>query len=175
MSGRTTNHTLEERVNAVRRVTEEYHSYSQVARDYLVDPLTIEAWVRKYQLDGLEGLKASKSHKNYSNELKYAAVQAYLFGHLSSQACCEKYGISDGSVLRTWIKQYTNGEDLKSISKGRSTMTKARKTTHQERVEIAQHCLAEDKNYQKMADLYNVSYSQVYQWVRKYQAHGPMH
>lgn len=51
-------------------------------------------------------------------------------------------------------------------------MTKGRKTTHKERIEITQYCLAIDKNYQATADKYHVSYQQVYQWVQKYEKDG---
>lgn len=40
-------------------------------------------------------------------------------------------------------------------------MTKGRKVTQQECLEIAQHCLAENKDHQKMPDMYQVSYQQV--------------
>ena len=47
------------------------------------------------------------------------------------------------------------------------------RSTYQERIEITQYCLAIDKNYQKAADKYQVSYQQVYQWVQKYEKNGP--
>ena len=51
-------------------------------------------------------------------------------------------------------------------------MTKGRKTTWEERIEIVLYCLENDKNYQKAAEIYEVSYQQVYQWVRKYEDGG---
>lgn len=52
-------------------------------------------------------------------------------------------------------------------------MTKGRKTTWEERIEIAIHCLANGKNYQETGEKYKVSYQQVYQWTRKYETNGP--
>ena len=46
-----------------------------------------------------------------------------------------------------------------------------RKTTFEEREEIVAYCVAQGNDY-KGAALYDVSYSQVYSWVRKYQEHG---
>ncbi len=43
------------------------------------------------------------------------------------------------------------------------TMTKGSKATVQERIEIAQACIANGKNYQVLAEQYAVSYQQVYQ------------
>jgi Mor family transcriptional regulator len=41
-------------------------------------------------------------------------------------------------------------------------MTKGRKTTLQERIEIVQYTIANDLNYQETAEKYRVSYQQVY-------------
>ena len=51
-------------------------------------------------------------------------------------------------------------------------MTKGRKTTIEERVTIVEACIKSGMNYGDTADLFNVSYQQVYQWVRKYQEKG---
>ena len=51
-------------------------------------------------------------------------------------------------------------------------MTKGRKTTHEERVNIVETCINGGMNYEKTAELFNVSYQQVYQWVHKYQEKG---
>lgn len=47
-----------------------------------------------------------------------------------------------------------------------------RKTTLEERKEIAEYCLAHAKDYKGTAALYDVSYSQVYSWVQKYLCKG---
>ena len=47
-----------------------------------------------------------------------------------------------------------------------------RKTTLAERKEIVEHCINHDRNYKDTAALYDVSYSQVYSWVKKYDTDG---
>lgn len=47
-----------------------------------------------------------------------------------------------------------------------------RKTTLEERKEITEYCIAHGKDYKGTAALYGVSYSQVYNWVKKYHAEG---
>lgn len=47
-------------------------------------------------------------------------------------------------------------------------MTKARKTTKEERIAIARECIAAGRNYGEIAIKYNVSYQQVYNWTNKY-------
>lgn len=51
-------------------------------------------------------------------------------------------------------------------------MTKGRKTTLEERIEIVSHCIANNKDYGKTIEQYSVSYQQVYGWVRKYEKDG---
>lgn len=51
-------------------------------------------------------------------------------------------------------------------------MTKGRKTTLEERIQIVSDCVASDLNYEQTAEKHQVSYQQVYQWVRKYKEHG---
>lgn len=172
MSKRRTKHTLDERVAAVLSVIEEQKSINTVAKEYKVSKSTIKDWVRKYQAEGVEGLKRAKGWKKYSLELKRNAVDFYLNGEGSLPVTCAKFNISSTSVLRQWIKLYTSGKDLKSTSKGRDSMKPGRKTTLQERIEIAQYTIANDYNYQEAAEKYQVSYQQVYSWVRKYEKDG---
>ena len=47
-----------------------------------------------------------------------------------------------------------------------------RKTTLEERKEIVEYCISHEKNYIKTASMYDVSYSQVYSWVKKYDMNG---
>lgn len=46
-------------------------------------------------------------------------------------------------------------------------MTKGRKTTLEERQEIVAYCLEHDTEYKLAAEHFNVSYAQVYQWMKK--------
>lgn len=52
-------------------------------------------------------------------------------------------------------------------------MRKARKTTYEERLEVVQKCLANDKNYGAIAMKYECSYQQVRNWVKRYEFMGP--
>lgn len=51
-------------------------------------------------------------------------------------------------------------------------MTKGRKTTYEERVEIVKYCMENEMNYVQTSEKYQVSYQQIYQWVRKYQTNS---
>jgi len=142
------------------------------AKQLGISPDTVEDWIRKYKADGYEGLKESSRWKAYSEELKYAAIQDVLSGNCSIREAARKYQISDKSVLTRWITKYTCREEIKPTRKGigRSRMNKGRKTTFEERIEIAQYTIANHLDYQKSMEKYRVSYQQVYAWVRKYKS-----
>lgn len=51
-------------------------------------------------------------------------------------------------------------------------MVKGRKTSIDERIEIVQFCIAKGRNYNQASDKYQVSYQQIYGWVKKYEKLG---
>ena len=51
-------------------------------------------------------------------------------------------------------------------------MTKGRKTSFDERVEIVQYCIAQDRNYAETAAKFGVSYQQARSYTVKYEAGG---
>jgi transposase len=50
------------------------------------------------------------------------------------------------------------------------SMTKVRITSWKERTEIALYCISYNNDYQTAAECYQVSYRQVYQWLKKYES-----
>ena len=50
--------------------------------------------------------------------------------------------------------------------------TTRRKTTIEERKEIVKYCINHKRNYKDTAALFDVSYSQIYSWVKKYDTNG---
>lgn len=123
---------------------------------------------------GEEGLKNKTTHKCYSREVKIKAIREYLSGEYSQFDICIKYEISSVSVLQRWIMLYNNHHNItKSYpDKGSTIMIKARKTTLDERIEIVGFCIANNFNYELTSDKYNVSYNQIYTWVKKYKQNG---
>ena len=47
-----------------------------------------------------------------------------------------------------------------------------RKTSFEERKEIVEYCISHNQDYKGAADRFDVSYYQVYSWVKKYNATG---
>ena len=149
-------------------------SGSELASDLGVAYETFREWVRKYNDNGAEGLRGSSKNIYYSQELKDSAVNDYIAGKGSLFNICSKYNISSHSVLQGWILKYNNSHNKwkSHNAKENKIMTKGRKTTYKERVEIVAFCIENNHNYQLTSDKYKVSYQQVYTWVRKYKENG---
>lgn len=111
---------------------------------------------------------------SYSKEFKASCVLAVLRGEGSVDDIVAKYNISSRSVLWHWMKQYNDHIELKDYDPKREVyMAGARKKTSlSKRKEIVEYCLSHGKNYKDTAAYYDVSYSQVYDWVRKHVADG---
>lgn len=166
-------HSLQDKIKIIEALNNRSHTLSELAFIYQVCRDTIYNWVYRYEKYGVEGLNETSTWKKYSKELKLAAVQDYLSSDYSYNEVSRKYEISSTSLLRKWIKKYNSHRELNDTSRGRTTtMTIGRNTTLNERKEIVFYCLENEKDYQKAAETFKVSYQQVYQWVKKYENGG---
>lgn len=171
MSGRT-KFTWKQRLEAVEMCLSGDYSYTEVAKKFNTVDSTLRRWISAYKNNGVDGLKESHIWRKYPLELKLAAVNDYLSRKFSLLECCEKYNISSDSVLHSWISKYNGGKELKTTNGGSTRMKAGRKTTSEERLEIALYAIEHGKNYSATAKKYNVSYQQVYNWVKKYLSKG---
>ena len=100
-------------------------------------------------------------------------VQDYLDGEGSLEDLSNKYGILKYETVRKWVIKYTEGEGIRDYDPHPEVyMASPRKTTYEERIEIVKYCIDNGKNYKKTASEYNCSYSQVRNWVLKYEEDG---
>ncbi|MGY4761958.1 IS3 family transposase [Paenibacillus caseinilyticus] len=139
---------------------------------YGMNKTTLMKWQRRYKLYGYEGLERSTRNRSYSAELKLQAVKDYVEGGLSKYRIIDKYRISSTTQLSNWIKKYNGHSSLKAYKGEAQAMTKGRSTTWDERIDIVHYCLAHQHDYHKTAGQFQVSYQQVYQWVKKFEAGG---
>ena len=51
-------------------------------------------------------------------------------------------------------------------------MTKSRKVNKEERIEIVKYCLEHDMDYKTTAKLFETTYANVFNWVKKYKERG---
>ena len=147
-------------------------SQREAARQVGVSNATVQSWIAKYEFQGELGFLAKGNNRVYSNELKQAAVSDYLKGGESQQTIAAKYGLRSKTQLQKWIKMYNDGIDFLNKMSGGSRMKTSRKTTKEERIQIVKECLENDCNYGEVAIKHNVSYQQVYGWVKRFKELG---
>ena len=164
--------TMKEKLDAVMRRIENGESEVQIAESIGVNPSTVSRWCMNYESIGPDAFIKS-GNKKYSLELKETAVKYHLTGRGSLRETCKKFRIQSESLLIAWIKMY-NSHNLKASPGGKVkvTMTKGRKTTLQERIDIVTDHIESGRSYAETAEKYQVSYQQIYQWVQKYNEQG---
>lgn len=161
----------EEKLRIVKLRLDEGVSLRQLSKHEGIAATVIVNWTRLYQMGGTAALTPVEIKRKYSAELKLKAVTDYLTSDLSMDAICNKYNISYSVVLRKWIKRYNDHGTFKNCG-GESNMNKARKTTLDERIQIVGDCLATGTDYNDIAVKYNVTYRQIYGWLKKYRELG---
>lgn len=170
---RKSKYSGEEKYNILIEYKNSNLTISQISAKYNIVKSTFKVWQDKYNRNGITGLKNKSTNKSYSKKFKEKVVSDYLSGNYSKQCLVRKYNLSDKSLVRRWVKRYNSHRGLKSSGKGmKKSMTKGRKTTWKERIDIVLFCLKNDFDYTKAAEKYEVSYQQVYLWVKKYKVHG---
>lgn len=171
--GRKSKVSSEIKVKVVQEYLAGLKTMSQITYELDINYSTIQEWVRKYKLFGIKGLLTERINTKYSDEIKARAINDFLNANGSLRDICIRYDISSHSILRKWIKQNTCDTINSSYSvKGAATMNKGRKTTYEERMEIVAFCIANADDYKLAADKFNVSYQQVYSWIKKYRENG---
>lgn len=168
---RRSKYNAEEKLKIVEACLSGKISVRKAGRQVEVDHKTITRWISWYKAEGPSAFMPSERNRTYPAELKQQATEEYLAGKGSLQDICEKYKIRSKTLLRNWIKVYNRHEDFKTQGGG-SCMTKSRKTSQEERLKIAKECLENGKNYREAARKYDVSYQQVYTWVKKFSELG---
>ena len=149
-------------------------SYEKLASANEIGSKTLKDWVHKYREQGSTVFYKQSGNAHYAKEFKMRCVEAVLRGEGSVDDIVAKYNISAREVLRNWIKRYNANKELKDYDPKREVyMADARRsTTQEERKEITEYCIAHNKDYKGTAERYQVSYSQVYAWVQKYEKMG---
>lgn len=163
--------SAEEKVRIIEGYLKGKIGYAEAKEIAGINGKTLQSWISRYRTEGADGFQPTEMNRTYPAELKTSAVRDYLNGGGSLRDTCEKYRIRSEYQLRTWIKVYNRHEEFKSFTGG-SRMTKAKKTTKEERLAIAEECITNGNNYGEIALKYSVSYQQVYTWVKKVKEQG---
>ena len=164
--------TPEERTEAAKACVEGRMSAGEAARRLDVDESQVREWVFRYKAHGAEAFREQERNTVYSSELKAQAVREYIKGNLSQREIAAKYGLRSTSQIRDWIKVYNSGRNFERQMSGGSRMKQGRETTQEKRIAIVRDCLENGSNFGAAAIKYNVSYQQVYTWVKKFKELG---
>ncbi len=143
------------------------------ADKYGIGYSTLRGWINEYRIHGISAF-CHKKNRTYSKEFKIKCVEAVLNGEGSVDDIIARHGISSRSVLRRWMKVYNANRELKDCDpKQEAYMAEARrKTTFEERKKVVDDCISHNRDYKNTAAKHGFSYSQVYSWIKKYDANG---
>lgn len=173
--GRKAKYSKELKLKIVKRYLKG-EAASALANEYTLlkrGPDTIRDWVHKYESLGEKAFESSSKNKSYSKEFKQQIINDYLNGVDTYDGLTNTYNISSSSIVKTWVKKYNKGIEIKDYDpKGDVYTMKSRKTTLEERLEIVNYVLANNNDFKGAADKYSVPYANVYNWVKKYNESG---
>lgn len=171
--GRKSKYSSEVKLEIIEAYLNGEKSALQLAFEYDIARCVIYVWINKYKKYGIDIFKDMKRNSRYTKEFKHMVVQEYIEGVDSSEGLALKHGIPALSTVLNWVEDYNNHIELKDYDpKGEVYMVDRRKTSLEERVEIVEYCLKHNREFKNAAEVYQVSYSQVYQWVKKYELEG---
>ena len=172
---RKSKYSIEQRVQACQ----DYHNGTRSLEEICIAlgttrKKTIREWLKKYEKYGVSAFQEKSYNKSYTKEFKIQVVEEYISGYGSLEELIVKYDISSTTQLRKWISVYNANRELRDYCpKPEVYMAEARrKTSIEERKEIVKYCIGHNRNYKETASAYDVSYNQVYSWVKKYDALG---
>ena len=126
-------YSTEFKYEVVRKYLDGKERYRSLANSFNIpDRKLIRVWVNAYQTLGYDGLKRSRKKQTYSTEFKRNVVKLYLTEQWSYQELANNLGISNPSMICTWVLNYRKHgiEGLEPKKRGRpSSMTKEDKKT----------------------------------------------
>ena len=171
--GRKIKYSKELKITIAQRYLNGEGSTYSIGEEFGIHQVLVHRWVNEYKEYGKDAFEPKLMNSSYTKKFKEMIVQEYLNGEESYAALAIKYGIPSHSILINWVKRYNSHIELKDyIPQGDVYMTKSRKVSKEERLEIVRYCMDHDLDYKTTAKVYEVSYANVYNWVKKYKESG---
>ncbi|MFR6123993.1 MAG: helix-turn-helix domain-containing protein [Faecalibacillus intestinalis] len=149
-------------------------SFRALADELHTSSSLIQRWVRMYKEYGEAAFDTNQSNNIYTKQFKHKVVLAYLNGDGSYADLMVKYNISSDSTIIKWVNDYNSHIELKDYIPGGEDiyMAKSRKVNKEERIEIVKYCLEHDMDYKTTAKVFETTYANVFNWVKKYREKG---
>ena len=162
------------KLNIVKRYLNGEKSFRALADELHTSNSLIQRWVRMYKEYGEAAFDTNQSNNIYTKQFKHKVVLAYLNGDGSYADLMVKYNISSDSTIIKWVNDYNSHIELKDYIPGGEDiyMAKSRKVNKEERIEIVKYCLEHDMDYKTTAKVFETTYANVFNWVKKYREKG---
>ena len=167
-------HTPEWRAMVAKEYLDGKAPSPDIAKRYGINDRTVRRWAQRYQEQGIAAFERASGNATYTTEFKMNCVELYISGIMSLDEIVARYNISNWSVLNSWIQCYNANRERKDyVPKREVYMAETqRRTTLEEQKEIVDYCINHNRDYKNTAAKYDVSYNQVYSWVKRYDANG---
>ena len=171
---RKVKYSKELKLSVVQKYLNGEESSPSLAKEIGTTNTIILRWVNKYKSFGENAFNVSYSNAAYTKEFKKQVVLDYLNGEGSYTDLMIKYNIPANSTIEKWVKDYNSYIELKDYIPGGNEiyMAKSRKVSKDERIEIAKYCIEHNLDYVGTAKLYETTYANVFNWVKKYRENG---
>ena len=115
-------HSYEFKKQLVSEYLDNQGSYASISQKHgMSSSYQLKTWVAAYKKLGDNGLKRSRSRKEYSFEEKLSVVESYLTSELSYQELALQMGINNPSMLARWVNDFkiAGPDALRPHRKGR--------------------------------------------------------
>ena len=115
-------HSYEFKKQLVSEYLDNQGSYASISQKHgMSSSCQLKTWVAAYKKLGDNGLKRSRSRKEYSFEEKLSVVESYLTSELSYQELALQMGINNPSLLVRWVNDFkiAGPDALRPHRKGR--------------------------------------------------------
>ena len=141
--GRKSKFSKEQKIEICRRYLDGSESVSRLAEEINVNKSTVKRWIRIFKAYGDSAFDEKPANGSYTKEFKRKVVEAYLAGEGSLRDIAVKYNIPSERTVLVWVKLYNDHIELKDYIPGGKEiyMTKCRKVTKEERIEIVKYCM----------------------------------
>lgn len=170
--GRKAKYSEEIKIKACKDYDKGLSSFNDIAKVIGTAKEVVRRWYLKYKEHGSSVFKSSNKQRLYSKEFKLSVIQANISGKYSQSYLAAKYNITTG-LVSNWVDKWYNGIQIKGYdTKGDVYTMKPKKTTFEERLDIAKWVIANDMDYKAAAEKYLILYARIYKWTRTYIREG---
>lgn len=172
--GRKSKYSKELKLSIAKRYLNGEGSTHTLAKEINTANKVVNNWVKQYKAFGESAFDSSTTNASYTKKFKEQVVLDYLNGGGSYFELALKYKIPSDTTILKWVNDYNSHIELKDYIPGGEGiyMAKSRKANKEERIEIAKYCLEHDMDYKTTAKVFETTYANVFNWVKKYKEKG---